>query len=483
VATLASDQTLTELFIGGTWRPGADGRTFVVSDPATAEELCRVADASPDDGLEALATAVDAAGSWAAMPPRERGRLLARTASALEQAAAAFAELITAETGKPLAEAHVEVLYAAEYFEWFAGEATRLSGRVMPALDGSYRIVTQRGPVGPCLMITPWNFPLAMGARKVAAALAAGCTSVLKPAEQAPLSSLALAGVLAECGLPQGVVSVVPTSRPHELVEPLMRDARLRKLAFTGSTAVGSLLSASAADGVLRTSMELGGNAPFLVLDDADLDLALTGGVAAKFRNAGQACVAVNRFLVQRKLYDRFATSLAKRVSALRVGPGSDPSSEVGPLIDGEAVSNVGRLVDDSRARGARLLCGGHSLDRAGHFFAPTVIADVVPEAAILRHEIFGPVATVQSFDRDEDGIAVANATPYGLVAYVYSGDLDRALRVSDALETGMVAVNRPSVSTAAAPFGGVKASGLGREGGAEGIDEYLETKYLSIAA
>jgi succinate-semialdehyde dehydrogenase/glutarate-semialdehyde dehydrogenase len=389
---------------------------------------------------------------------------------------------MTLEMGKPLAESRAEVVYAADFLRWFSEEAVRIAGRYAVAPNGRGRLLTMRRPVGPCLLITPWNFPLAMGARKIAPAIAAGCTSVIKPAKQTPLCTLALAAILEESGLPDGVVNVIVGSSSGALMEPLIRDARLRKLSFTGSTEVGRLLIEQSATQLLRCSMELGGNAPFLVFPDADVDAAVEGAIVAKMRNGGEACTAANRFVVHESVADEFARGLAARMGALRVGPGMEPDTDVGPLIDGAQRDKVAELVADARARGARALTGGEPLDGAGYFYAPTVLTEVAPRTRLLDEEIFGPVAPVTTFTDEDAAVAEANGTEYGLVAYVYTRDLDRALRVSERLETGMVGLNQGFVSNAAAPFGGIKASGFGREGGAEGILEYLETKYVAVA-
>jgi succinate-semialdehyde dehydrogenase/glutarate-semialdehyde dehydrogenase len=471
-----------QLLIGGEWRDSASGATLAVEDPATGEALCEVADATAADAHAALGAADRAQASWAACAPRDRGEILRRAYGLVIDRSDELAALMTLEMGKPLAESHAEVVYAADFLRWFSEEAVRIAGRYAVAPNGRGRLLTMRRPVGPCLLITPWNFPLAMGARKIAPAIAAGCTSVIKPAKQTPLCTLALAAILQESGLPDGVLNVVVGSSSGALMEPLVRDARLRKLSFTGSTEVGRLLIEQSATQLLRCSMELGGNAPFLVFPDADLDAAVEGAVVAKMRNGGEACTAANRFVVHESMAEEFARGLAARMGALRVGPGIEPDTDVGPLIDGAQRDKVAELVADARARGARALTGGEPLDGAGYFYAPTVLTDVAPQARLLDEEIFGPVAPVTTFTDEDAAVAEANRTEYGLVAYVYTRDLDRALRVSERLETGMVGLNQGFVSNAAAPFGGIKASGFGREGGAEGILEYLETKYVAVA-
>jgi succinate-semialdehyde dehydrogenase / glutarate-semialdehyde dehydrogenase len=470
------------LLIGGRWTPAEGGRTLDVEDPATGEVLAAVADASPSDGCAALDAADDTRESWAGTPARERAELLRRAFDAVIARGDELSTLITLEMGKPLSESRAEVAYGAEFLRWYSEEAVRIDGRYAPSPTGDSRILVSRSPVGPCLLITPWNFPLAMATRKVAPALAAGCTVVLKPAAQTPLTALAFAQIMLDAGLPSGVLNVATTSRPGDVVSGLLHDERLRKLSFTGSTAVGRQLLRQSADRVLRTSMELGGNAPFIVLDDADLDAAVAGALLAKMRNGGESCIAANRLYVHASLADAFASRLAARMDALVMGPGIEPGVEVGPLIDACQRDKVAELVQDAVAGGADVLCGGTPWDGPGYFYRPTVVAAPAPGSAILREEIFGPVAPIVTFEDDAEAIALANATEYGLVAYLYTRDLDRGLRIMERLETGMVGINRGVVSNPAAPFGGVKASGLGREGGREGIDEYLETRYASIA-
>ena len=470
------------LLIDGEWVDPVTPRSLAVQNPATGEQLAVVADAGAQDADRALAAACAAAAGWARTAPRERAELLQRAFALTIARREQLALLISLEMGKPLAEARGEVDYGAEYLRWFAEEAVRIDGRVAHAPNGDGELLVTRGPVGPCLLITPWNFPLAMATRKLAPALAAGCTAILKPAAETPLTALAFADILCECGLPPGVVNVVVTAEPALTVGPLLGDRRLRKLSFTGSTAVGRRLVRDAAEQVLRVSLELGGNAPFLVLADADLDQALDAAMVAKMRNGGEACTAENRFLVHRSLADAFAHGLAERMAALVVGPGTQPGVEVGPLIHERQRAKVDELVRDAIARGATALTGGEPLAGPGAFYAPTVLHEVPHAARLLHEEIFGPVAPVVPFDDEAEAIRRANDTEYGLVAYVMSGDLAHGLRVAGRLETGMVAINRGVVSNPAAPFGGMKASGLGREGGAEGIDEYLETRYAALA-
>jgi succinate-semialdehyde dehydrogenase / glutarate-semialdehyde dehydrogenase len=470
-----------QLLIGGTWRDASGGATLPVEDPGTGTTLAEVADAAPADGLAALTAAADAADSWAATAPRARGEILRRAYEAMAARADDLALLMTLEMGKSLAEARAEVLYAAEFFRWFSEEAVRVAGRWSAEPGGSGRLLTMKQPVGVALLITPWNFPLAMGTRKIGPAIAAGATMVVKPAEQTPLSMLVLARLLEEAGLPAGVLNVVPTSSAPALVAPLMADPRLRKLSFTGSTEVGRTLMRQASDRLLRLSMELGGNAPFLVFADADLDAAVDGAVIAKTRNIGQSCVAANRFHVHASVAEAFTDRLAARLGALTVGHGTDPGTDLGPLIDARARDKVGDLVADALARGARRIVGGSPVPGPGYFFEPTVLGDVPAGARVLTEEIFGPVAPVATFETDAEALAAANDSEFGLVAYAYTSNLRRALTVVEGLQTGMVGLNRGIVSNAAAPFGGVKQSGFGREGGAEGIEEYLTTKYAAI--
>ena len=471
-----------ELFIGGKWVGAESGKTFAVRDPATGHELCQVADASPADGMTALDAAVAAQADFAAMAPRERGEILRRSYELLNARSDELALLMTLEMGKPLAESKGEIAYAAEFFRWFAEEAVRISGDYATAPNGSGRFLITRQPVGPTLLITPWNFPMAMGTRKIGPAIAAGCTMVIKPAAQTPLSMLALAGILAEAGLPEGVLNVLTTSHSGAVMEPLIRDGRARKLSFTGSTEVGRKLLEQCADKILRTSMELGGNAPFVVFEDADLDAAIEGAMLAKMRNIGEACTAANRFYVQRGIVDEFARRLTERMQALPMGRGTEEGVVVGPLIDEDAVTKVSELVGDAVDRGARVLTGGATVDGPGNFYQATVLTDVPQEARLTHEEIFGPVAPITPFDTEDEAVAKANDTEFGLVSYVYTSDLKRALRVCDRLEAGMIGLNQGIVSNPAAPFGGIKQSGLGREGGKVGIEEFLEIKYVAVA-
>ena len=470
------------LYTGGAWREATAAATFEVHDPSTAEVLCEVADASPDDAMAALAAAADAQPSWAACPPRERGEILRRAFEALMDQQDDLALLMTLEMGKPVAESRTEIAYAAEFFRWFSEEAARIEGSYRVAPAGGSRLLTMRQPVGPCLLITPWNFPTAMGTRKIGPAVAAGCTMVIKPAAETPLSMLALARVLEDSGLPPGVLNVITTSRSSAVMEPLIRDSRARKLSFTGSTEVGRRLVGQSAEQLLRVSMELGGNAPFLVFDDADLDAAVEGAMTAKMRNIGEACTAANRFLVHESVANDFSRRLADRMGRLRMGRGTEQGVEVGPLINEKARAGVAELVADAADMGGKILVGGEQPDRPGWFYPPTVVTDVPPDARVFREEIFGPVAPLTSFGIDDEALDLANNTDFGLVAYAYTRDLNRALTVAERLETGMVGLNLGVVSNPAAPFGGVKASGFGREGGREGIEEYLEVKYVGVA-
>ena len=471
----------SQLFIGGEWRDAAGGATLAVEDPSTAEPLVDVADATPDDAVAALDACVAAQAEWAAHPPRERGEILRRAWERINERADELALVMTLEMGKPIAESKAEIAYASEFFRWFAEEAVRIEGRYATAPNGAGRLLTMRQPVGPCYMITPWNFPMAMGTRKIGPAVAAGCTMVVKPAQQTPLSMLALGEILEESGLPAGVLNLVTSSKSSDVSKPIIGDPRLRKLSFTGSTEVGRKLIAQSADNILRVSMELGGNAPFLVFDDADVDAAVEGAVVAKMRNMGEACTAANRFHVAERVQDEFAEKLAGKLRAMKVGRGTDDDVKVGPLIDSDQRSKVSELVEDATGKGAEVVLGGTQREGAGYFYDPTVLTDVPVEARLLKEEIFGPVAPIATFDDEEAAVAAANDTEYGLVAYVYTNDVKRAFRVCEALDTGMVGLNQGLVSNPAAPFGGVKQSGFGREGGAEGIHEYLEIKYVAM--
>ncbi len=471
----------TGLWIDGAQTAPIDGGRFPVVNPATGEVLTEVADASGKDALRALDSACRVQQEWAATPPRQRSIILRTAWELVLDRAADLAMLMTLEMGKALPESKSEVVYGAEFLRWFSEEAVRIQGRYTTSPTGAGRILVTKVPVGPCLAITPWNFPLAMGTRKIAPALAAGCTMIVKPAEDTPLTMLLLAQIFADAGLPAGVLSVLPAANAPAVTEPLLADPRLRKVTFTGSTRVGKLLIAQSAQQVLRTSMELGGNAPFVVFDDADVDAAVDGAMAAKMRNGGEACTAANRLLVANPVREEFSAKLTARIAALTVGAGDEQGTDVGPMVNEVQRKNVTALVDDAVAAGARVRTGGEAVEGPGFFYRPTVLDQVPADARITSQEIFGPVAAITGFDTEDEAVAAANDTEFGLAAYIYTQNLDRALRVADALETGMVGVNRGVVSDVAAPFGGVKQSGLGSEGGTEGIEEYLDTKYIGF--
>lgn len=475
------DSIPTGLFIGGEWIEGETGATFDVKDPSTNQVIRTIADATPADGIRALDAAVAAQEEWAATAPRVRGEILRRAFDLVQERKEDLALLMTLEMGKPLAEARGEVAYGGEFLRWFSEEAVRISGRYGLNPEGTGHMIVSQRPVGPSFFVTPWNFPFAMATRKIAPALAAGCTVVIKPPALTPLTTIFFTTLLEEAGLPKGVVNVVQTSKSSALSAPIIADPRLRKLSFTGSTEVGRRLIAQAAEGVLRVSMELGGNAPFVVFDDADLDKAVDGALAAKFRNIGQACTAANRFIVHKDVAGEFAKRVTERVNGMKIGRGTEEGVAIGPLIDEDAVAKAGELVDDAVERGATLLAGGRALEGTGTFYEPTVLTDVVPGSAILREEIFGPVLAIATFETEDEAVRLANDTEYGLVSYVFTENLQRGQRMIDALETGMMGLNVGVVSNAAAPFGGVKQSGVGREGGFEGIHEYLSTKYTLI--
>ncbi|UOK70693.1 NAD-dependent succinate-semialdehyde dehydrogenase [Ancylobacter polymorphus] len=468
------------LYIGGHWSwPEACARIPVI-DPSNGGVLAEVPDAGVPEAMAAVDAAAAAAPAWRATPPRRRSEILRRCFELMTARAEDLARLISLENGKALRDARGELAYAAEFFRWNAEEAVRISGDFALSPAGGNHIIVEYEPIGICVLITPWNFPAAMATRKIAPALAAGCTVVLKPASETPLTAYALAALYEEAGVPTGVVNVLTTSTPGPVTAAMLGDPRVRKLSFTGSTPVGRALLAEAANNVISCSMELGGNAPLLVFDDADLDVALEGAMLAKMRNAGEACTAANRIYVQAGLYDRFAEELTRRMAALKVGPGVDTATECGPMITGKAVDKIERLVEDALARGARLLCGGARPQGPGHFYPPTVLVDVPADAAMGCEEIFGPVAALSRFETEDEAVALANATEYGLAAYVFTRDLARGLRVSRRIETGMVGLNRGLVSDPAAPFGGTKQSGLGREGGHHGVMEFLEAKYIA---
>jgi succinate-semialdehyde dehydrogenase/glutarate-semialdehyde dehydrogenase len=475
------DRVPTGLFIGGEWVDAEGGATFDVHDPSTNAVIRSIADGSPADGIRALDAAVAAQDEWAATPPRTRSDILRRAFELVQQHKEDLALLMTLEMGKPLAESRGEVVYGAEFLRWFSEEAVRINGRYGLNPEGTGRMVVSQRPVGPSFFITPWNFPFAMATRKIAPALAAGCTVVVKPAALTPLTTLFFATLLEEAGLPAGVVNVVSTTTSGKVAGPIIADSRLRKLSFTGSTEVGRKLIAQAADGILRVSMELGGNAPFVVFEDADLERAVDGALLAKFRNIGQACPAAHRFIVHESLAAEFADRVTARVQEMTIGRGTDDGVTIGPLIDEDAVAKARSLVDDAVTRGATVRTGGAAVESKGTFFEPTVITDVPAGADILREEIFGPVLAIAPFHDEDEAVRLANATEFGLVSYVFTESLARGHRMIDRLETGMMGLNVGVVSNAAAPFGGVKQSGMGREGGLEGIHEYLSTKYTLI--
>jgi succinate-semialdehyde dehydrogenase/glutarate-semialdehyde dehydrogenase len=482
---LTNPDLLTDLWIGGKAVPASEGGRFDVLDPATGQVLTTVADGSVDDAIAAVDAAEGAAEAWAATPPRERAEILRRAWELMTEQAEDLAKLVTLENGKALADAKGEVTYAAEFFRWYSEEAVRAVGQLMTAPSGANKIMVLEQPVGICVLVTPWNFPAAMATRKIGPALAAGCTVVLKPASDTPLTALAMARILDEAGVPAGVVNVLPARRSGAVVSAMLHDPRVRKLSFTGSTEVGRVLLKEAADQVVNCSMELGGNAPFLVFDDADLDAAIEGAMVAKMRNGGEACTAANRFYVQSGIADEFSRRLAERMKALRMGPGLDDGVQVGPLVNTDTVDKVDELVRGAVEAGAEAVVGGHRPEDTafadGFYYEPTVLLGVRPGSPILGEEIFGPVAPIVTFDDEDDAVRLANATEYGLVSYVYTGDLARGLRVSERLDSGMVGLNRGLVSDPAAPFGGTKQSGIGREGGHDGMLDYLESKYIAV--
>lgn len=472
----------TDLYIGGKWRAGATGNRLDVVDPSTGTVITTVADASIEDAIDAVKTAHEAGPSWAATPPRVKSEILRKCYELMIERREMLAELISLENGKALPDARGEVTYAAEFFRWFAEEAVRLNGEIYTAPSGANKIIVEHQPIGVAVLITPWNFPAAMATRKIAPALAAGCTVVLKPATETPLTAFALAQIYEEAGVPAGVVNVITTGKAGPATSAMLHDPRVRKLSFTGSTQVGRVLLREAADQVISCSMELGGNAPFIVFDDADLDLAIEGAMVAKMRNGGEACTAANRFYVQKGIAEAFSSKLAERMGALAVGAGYDSKTQCGPLINKAAVDRIAGLVNDAESRGAKVLVGGKPLDRDGFYFPPTVLQDVTADAQITSQEIFGPIAALTTFETEDEVVAAANGSEYGLISYVFTGDLSRGLRVSERMESGMVGLNRGVVSDPAAPFGGTKQSGLGREGAHHGILEFCETKYIAAS-
>ncbi|WP_193071265.1 MULTISPECIES: NAD-dependent succinate-semialdehyde dehydrogenase [unclassified Brevibacterium] len=475
------DKLNTGLFINGQWRDAEGGKTVDVMNPATGDFITTVADGSAADAEEAIKVAGDTQESWAATPPRERAEILRRAFELLIERSDDIAAVMTAEMGKPFAESKGEVTYGAEFFRWFSEEAVRVGGEYTQSTDGKTRVMVSREPVGPCILITPWNFPLAMGTRKIGPAIAAGCTMVFKPAKLTPLTSLMLVDVLIEAGLPDGVLNVVTSESARRVVTPWMESGIARKVTFTGSTEVGVGLLKQAADNVMKTSMELGGNAPFVVCEDADIDKAVTGAVQAKMRNGGEACTSANRLFVHSSVAEEFSAKLTERIGSMKVGNGLDEGTEVGPLVDQDSLDKVAALVDDAVSKGAKVLTGGSTIEGKGFFYNPTVITDVPLDSEIRTTEIFGPVAPIVTFDTDDEGIALANETEFGLAGYLFSENVERALNLADKMQVGMVGLNTGLVSNPAAPFGGVKKSGLGREGGSVGIEEFLEVKYVAL--
>lgn len=470
----------TDLWIGGKWRKSSDNERFDVTDPATERTIASVASASVDDAMAAVDAASDAFAAWAARKPRERGEILRKAFELIMRDQERLAKLITIENGKALPDSRAEVAYAAEFFRWFAEEGVRNSGDMRMAPSSGARILVHHKPAGVAVLVTPWNFPAAMATRKIGPALAAGCTVVLKPASETPLTMLALMPILEEAGVPTGVVNVIPSRRSGRVVDAMLHDMRVRVISFTGSTEVGRKLLHSAADNIVRPAMELGGNAPFIVFDDADIDAAIDGAMVAKMRNMGEACTAANRFYVHEKVHDSFAAKLRDKMGSLKMGNGLDDGVMLGPLVNKEGREKVIELVDDAVKKGAKILVGGKTPDGPGFFYPATVLTNVPDDAAMLREEIFGPVASIQTFKTEDEVIRRANDTEYGLVAYLYTGDLKRGMRVSEKLDFGMIGLNRGLVSDPAAPFGGMKQSGIGREGAHEGLMEFLETQYIS---
>jgi succinate-semialdehyde dehydrogenase/glutarate-semialdehyde dehydrogenase len=471
----------TDLYIGGKWRKASDNQRFDVIDPATEKKVASVASATPEDAIAAVDAAQGAFEGWAARKPRERGEILRKAFELIIRDAERLAKLITVENGKALPDSRAEVAYAAEFFRWNAEEAVRNLGQVSRAPSSGARIVVQHKPIGVAVLVTPWNFPAAMATRKIGPALAAGCPVVLKPASDTPLTMLALMPIMEEAGVPAGVINVIPSRSSGKVVSAMLHDARVRIISFTGSTEVGRKLLREAADNVVKPAMELGGNAPFIVFDDADVDAAIDGAMIAKMRNMGEACTSANRFYVHEKVHDEFAKKLTTKMSALKMGNGLDDGVTLGPLVNEDGRQKVMALVDDAVKKGAKVLTGGKKPDGAGFFYPATVLTDVPDSAEMLRDEIFGPVASIQTFTSEDEVVKRANDTEYGLVAYLYTGDLSRGMRVSERLDFGMIGLNRGLVSDPAAPFGGMKQSGIGREGAHEGLMEFLETQYVSV--
>ncbi len=472
----------TDLLIGESWREGRSQKRFDVEDPSTGQSLTSVADGTIEDGIAAVDAAAAAATSWASTPARTRSEILRKCFERIVANVDWLTQLISLENGKSLADARSEVLYAAEFFRWYAEEAPRVLGEFATAPSGANHMVVRYQPIGISLLVTPWNFPAAMATRKIAPALAAGCTVILKPAAETPLTALAVAQIMREAGVPAGVVNVIPTTAAGPVCDAILHDPRVRKVSFTGSTPVGRILLREAADQVISSSMELGGNAPFVVFDDADIPAALDGAMVAKMRNGGEACTAANRFYVQRGVYDEFARGIVDRMGQIKLGVGYDPASNLGPMINQRAVAKIESLVQDAVSKGASVLLGGKRLNQTGHYYPPTVLGDIPKDAQLLKEEIFGPVVALRAFDTEEQGIAEANDTEFGLAAYVYTRDLKRGFRVCEQIETGMIGLNRGMVSDPAAPFGGMKQSGLGREGSHHGLIEFCEAKYVAVS-
>ena len=471
----------TELFIGGEWAPASDRETFPVEDPATETTITQVASASVDDVTSAVEIAHAAGLEWAERKPRERAEVLRCAWELLRSRREKIAKYIVQENGKALSDAYGETDYAIEFFRWYSEEAVRNYGEILASPSGDNRIVVIHQPIGVSVLVTPWNYPAAMATRKIAPALAAGCSVILKPASDTPLTALLVAEILAEAGVPPGVMNVVPSRRSSEVVSALLHNPLVRKLSFTGSTEVGRALLREASDCIVDCSMELGGNAPFLIFDDADIDAAVKGAMIAKMRNGGEACTAANRFYAHELIYEEFTEKFSAAMADMKVGPGLESGVELGPMVNEWAIKDIDRLVEDAKSKGSDVLTGGAPLDRIGYFYPPTVLGRVPEDANILREEVFGPVAPVVSFSDDDEVILAANDTEYGLVSYLYTGSLDRGMAISERLDAGMIGLNRGLVSDPAAPFGGTKQSGLGREGSHEGMMEYMESKYIAV--
>jgi succinate-semialdehyde dehydrogenase/glutarate-semialdehyde dehydrogenase len=480
-----SDQLIhsipTDLYIAGEWRPSSDGKRFDVRDPATEETIASVASASAEDAIAAVTAAYEAGKDWAARPPAERSDILWNAYELMIERSGEYATVMSREEGKTFAEGLGEASYAAGFLRWFAEEAVRSTGRFGRAPSGNNNILVQHTPIGVSLLITPWNFPAAMATRKIAPALAAGCTTILKPASESPLTALMMMELFEQAGVPAGVVNTLPSRRSSVISNAILSDKRTRKLSFTGSTEVGRLLLSKAAEQVINCSMELGGNAPFIVLDDADLEVSLAAAMVAKMRNAGESCIGANRFYVHSSLIEEFASRFSEDLSRLKVGPGLDEGVDVGALVNAETIDKVEELVDGAVARGARVLTGGKRIDRPGFFYEPTIMLDIPEDCEILHTEIFGPVATLVPFDDVDEVVDKANDTEFGLAAYVCSQNVGRALSVAERIEAGVMGINRGFISDPAAPFGGFKQSGLGREGSQEGLHEFLETRYIAV--